>query len=490
MTQSNIAGSEQHPWWGKIFGENGWQAASEVLEPLAAPGSGAALWPKVNASIADMDAAVVAATTAQPAWRDLPVRQRSDILARVAVILQRDADHIAALAARETGAVLGKAQFEVGETIEAFKIAAGLCYRAQGTVLPTNGRQLSVAQRIPVGVVGVISPFNFPMILGARNLAPALALGNAVILKPDMRTPYAGGYAVAQALAEAGLPAGLLHVLPSDQKAEHLVTHPEIPVICFTGSPNVGRRIGALAGEALKKVSLELGGANSLIILEDCDLEVAASNAAWGAWLHQGQICMASNRLLVQSSIVEPFSKLLLEKARNLPVGDVERQDVALGPIIDSRQADRFLTMLAESEQQGVKVLTGGDRDGTFIRPVVTVGAKPGMPIFDEESFGPLANIIPFDSDDDAIALANHNVGSLSCGIISNDVGRAMRIGAQLRTGMLHINDQTVNDESVNPFGGPGSAGNGHSVGGDLNLDLFTRWQWMTVKDRATPYPF
>jgi benzaldehyde dehydrogenase (NAD) len=291
--------------------------------------------------------------------------------------------------------------------------------------------------------------------------------------------------------AEAGLPKDLLQVLPGDAEAgEALVTDPLVPMIAFTGSPAVGRRIGELAGKHLKKVSLELGGANSLLILDDADLDVAASNAAWGAYLHQGQICMASNRILVQRSIVAELTQRLVGKATHLPVGDGASGQVALGPLIDTKQRDRVHAIVQDSIQAGATLEAGGTYDGLFYKPTVLSGVKPGMRVFDEETFGPVANIITFDTDEEAIALANNNTGSLACAVISKSVGRAMAVGQQLKCGMVHINDQTVNDDCVNPFGGPGIAGNGSSVGGPADWEEYTQWQWMTVKDTAPMYPF
>jgi len=349
----------------------------------------------------------------------------------------------------------------------------------------------SIARRMPHGVVGVISPFNFPLILTLRAVAPALAAGNAVVIKPDTRTPVTGGLMIARIFAEAGLPKDLLHVLPGDAEAgEALVTDPLVPMIAFTGSPAVGRRIGELAGKHLKKVSLELGGANSLVILDDADLDIAASNAAWAAYLHQGQICMAANRILVHESIAAPFLQRLVAKATHLPVGDGATGLVALGPLIDARQRDRVHAIVQDSIKAGAKLEAGGTHDGLFYKPTVLSGVKPGMRVFDEETFGPVANIVTFRSDEEAVALANNNTGSLACAVISRSVGRAMAVGQQLKAGMVHINDQTVNDDCVNPFGGPGIAGNGTSVGGPADWEEYTQWQWMTVKDTAPMFPF
>ncbi|WP_347316804.1 aldehyde dehydrogenase family protein, partial [Ralstonia pseudosolanacearum] len=274
------------------------------------------------------------------------------------------------------------------------------------------------------------------------------------------------------------------------EAGEALVVHPRVPMIAFTGSPGVGRRIGELAGRHLKKVSLELGGANALIILDDADLDLAVSNAAWGAWLHQGQICMAANRILVHESLAAALTARLVEKAEHLPVGDGASGQVALGPLIDQKQLQRVHAIVQDSVAAGARLLAGGSYEQLFYRPTVLGGVRPGMRVFDEEVFGPVANIIVFRDDDEAVALANDSQGGLAAGVISASVGRAMALGQRLRVGMVHINDQTVNDDCVNPFGGPGIAGNGTSMGGPADWEEYTQWRWVTVKESAPRYPF
>jgi benzaldehyde dehydrogenase (NAD) len=443
------------------------------------------------ANAADVAAATQAAANAQKPWAALPPRERADVFRRAGALFQQHFDELALYATRETGGILPKGQHEIREAITICHLAAAMPLQPQGHVLPSVPGRTSIARRVPHGVVGVISPFNFPLILTLRAVAPALAAGNAVVIKPDTRTPVTGGLMIARIFAEAGLPKDLLHVLPGDAEAgEALVTDPRVPMIAFTGSPAVGRRIGELAGKHLKKVSLELGGANSLIILDDADLDIAASNAAWAAYLHQGQICMAANRILVHQSIAAPLLQRLVAKATHLPVGDGATGQVALGPLIDARQRDRVHAIVQDSIKAGARLEAGGTYDGLFYKPTVLSGVKPGMRVFDEETFGPVANIVTFGSDEEAVVLANNNSGSLACAVISRSVGRAMAVGQQLKAGMVHINDQTVNDDCVNPFGGPGIAGNGSSVGGPADWEEYTQWQWMTVKDTAPMFPF
>ncbi len=477
-------------WNGKLF-NGAYVDTNGGTQPVIEPAVGEPLMQVGMATAADVATTTAIAAAAQKEWAATPPRDRSAILTKAAAIFQQNFDELALYIARETGGLLPKGQHEVKEAAMICNIAAGMPLQEQGIVLPSTPGRTSFARRVPHGVVGVISPFNFPLILSIRAIAPALAVGNAVVVKPDPRTPVSGGFMIAKVFAEAGLPAGLLSVLPGGVEAgEALVVDPLVPMIQFTGSVGAGRRVGALAGEHLKKVSLELGGNSSLIILDDADLELAAKNAAWGAYFHQGQICMATNRIIVHESLAEGLKAQLVGRAMNYPVGNGATEEVVLGPMIDENQAKRIESIVNDSVAAGAVLEAGGVREGRFYKPTVLSNVQPGMRIFDEEPFGPVANLITFGTDEEAIELANNQQGSLAAGIISNSIGRAMAIGAQLKSGMIHINDQTVNDECVNPFGGPGVAGNGGSVGPAADWENYTQWQWITIKDSPTPYPF
>ncbi|MEK8031447.1 benzaldehyde dehydrogenase [Ideonella sp. DXS29W] len=487
MTTSSFL---NHALWREHLYSGGWRSASATADVIE-PATGTVLTRTGRAVAADVAHAAEQAASAQAAWAAQSPRERAGVFLRAAAIFQQHLDELALYVTRETGAILPKGQHELREAITFCHIAAAMPMQAQGQVLPSGAGRLSIARRVPHGVVGVISPFNFPLILTLRVVAPALAAGNAVIIKPDPRTPVSGGLLIAQVFEQAGLPAGVLHVLPGGADVgEALVTEPRVAMISFTGSVGVGRRIGELAGKHLKKVSLELGGSNALIVLDDADPDVAASNIAWGAWLHQGQICMASNRVLVHEAIAPAIIERLVAKATHLPVGNGATGQVALGPLIDERQRDLVHAAVHASVKAGAQLLAGGSYEGLFYRPTVLSGVRRGMPTFDDETFGPVVNLATFSSDDDAVALANDSHGGLAAGVISASVGRALAIGNRLKAGMVHINDQTVNDDAVNPFGGPGAAGNGNSHGGPGDWEQFTTWQWLTVKDAATPFPF
>lgn len=480
----------QHSLWSERLFSGGWRAATASAAVIE-PATGAELGRVGLANARDVSGAASLARQAQPAWWAMAPRERAAVFLRAADLLQLHFDELARYVTRETGGILPKGQHELREAIAFCRIAASLPLQAQGQVLPSVPGRLSLAQRVPLGVVGVISPFNFPLILALRVVAPALAMGNAVIVKPDPRTPVSGGFLLARLFELAGLPEGVLHVLPGGAEVgEALVVDPAVALISFTGSAAVGRRIGELGGRHLKKLSLELGGTNSLIVLDDADPDVAASNIAWGAWLHQGQICMASNRVLVHASLLDAVAQRLVAKARQLPLGDGASGHVALGPLIDARQRDRVHASVQASVAAGASLLAGGAYEGLFYQPTVLSGVGPGMPGYDEETFGPVVNLIAFDSDEQAVRIANDSRGGLAAAVISPSLGRAMGLARQLDAGMVHVNDQTVNDDAVNPFGGPGVAGNGASHGGPADWEVFSTWKWFTVKESASPYPF
>jgi len=477
-------------WAGKVF--NGqWETSPAGTISVIEPATGRSIALAGAAGASEIARAAERAAATQPGWASVAPHGRAEVLRSAAAALHGSATELAHLVARETGGTLRKGAHEVHEAVALLHTAAALALGGRGEVLQSPSNSLSYARRIPRGVVGIISPFNFPMILSMRALAPALATGNAVILKPDAQTPLSGGYVLARAFEEAGLPPGVLHVLAGGAEAgEAMCVNPDISMIQFTGSTAVGRRVAGLAGQHLKKVSLELGGNNALIILDDADLELAVNNAAFGAYLHQGQICMASSRIFVQQAVIAEFTRMFTEKARSLRAGDpLGEIPVALGPVINERQSRRIQDIVADTVRAGAKLECGGHRTGLFHEPAVLSGVKPGMRSFDEETFGPVASLIAFDTDADALALANRHEGALAAAVISRSVGRAMRIAEKLKAGLVHINDQTVKDDGNNPFGAPGVAGAGSSVGGPADLDEYTRWQWVTIRDTPVRYP-
>ncbi|MDM0106595.1 benzaldehyde dehydrogenase [Variovorax sp. J22R24] len=480
---------DESNWRDAIF--NGrWERVGQPTDVFS-PATGEAIGRIALVGAAEVSRSAATARDAQRAWHQLDFEQRARILRKAADLAEAHLPELADWIVRESGSVRAKAEFEMGITIRSLREAAAMPSQPQGLVLPGSSDRISLCRRLPLGVIGVIAPFNFPLYLAMRAVAPALAVGNAVVLKPDPRTTISGGVVIAQLLAEAGLPEGVLHVLPGGGDAgAALCSDPNIAMIAFTGSTAAGRKVGELAGRHLKKVSLELGGKNSLIVLDDADMDLAVSNAAWGAYLHQGQICMATGRILVQRGIAEEFTRRLAEKASNLPVGDPSTNQVALGPLINRTQIAHAQDIVDRSVSAGAKLEAGGTHEGLFFKATVLSGVCPGMPAFEEEVFGPVAPITTFETDEEAITLANQTEYGLSAGVISRSVSRAFSLGNRLRTGLLHINDQTVADDVVNPFGGVGASGNGTSIGGPANWEEFTQWQWVTVRGTAQAYPF
>ncbi|MEZ0089027.1 benzaldehyde dehydrogenase (NAD) [Streptacidiphilus sp. EB129] len=358
-------------------------------------------------------------------------------------------------------------------------------------MLPSNEPRWSFARRLPAGVVAVIAPFNFPLILAIRSVAPALALGNAVLLKPDPRTTVGGGVALVRVFEEAGLPPGLLQLLPGDARTgAALVTAPEVRVVCFTGSTATGRTVGALAGQHLKRAHLELGGNNALVVLPGADLGRAVSAGAFGSFLHQGQICMSTGRHLVHESLHDAYVAGLAATAEALPVGDPATGAVALGPVIDAGQVARIDGLVRRTVRAGARLAAGGSHDGLFYRPTVLAGVTPEMPAYAEEVFGPVAPVVPFRTVDEAIELARGSEYGLSLGILG-EVGAAMAVADAVPSGIVHINGQTVSDEANAPFGGVAGSGTGSRCGGpQAAVEAFTETQWLTVRAEIAGYPF
>ena len=478
-------------WQGKIF-SGGWRPGSGGEHPVTEPATGDELGRIGYATPADVRKAAQRAAAAQRSWAAASYGDRAAVLRRAGDLWNAHAEEIKTWLARETGAIPPMGDLQVHVSADECYEAAALASQPYGELLRTQQPRLSMARRVPAGVVGVIAPFNVPTILSIRSVAPALALGNAVILKPDPRTSVSGGVVLAEILTRAGLPDGLLHVLPGGPgTGEAVVTEPGIRVIAFTGSTRAGRTVARLAGEHLKRVHLELGGNSALIVLPDVDVDRATSVGAFGSFIHQGQICMSASRHLVHSSIAKDYAMALAARAEHLPVGDPHKEQVALGPLIDEQQRDHVHRIVTGSVDAGALLLAGGTYQGLFYRPTVLADVPTSAPAYAEEIFGPVAPVTPFDSIDDAVEMAAGTDYGLSLGILTRDVYQGLAIAERIPSGLVHINDQTVNDEATIPFGGVGSSGNGGRLGGArANLDAFTETQWVTVRGDLPAYPF
>ncbi|KOG34202.1 benzaldehyde dehydrogenase [Streptomyces resistomycificus] len=458
---------------------------------ITEPATGDTLGTVTLASAEDVGTAAEAARSAQAEWARVPHFVRAGVLRKAGDLFAEHAAELREWLVRESGSIPGKADFELHVAAQECYEAAALASRPAGQILPSEAPRLSYTRRVPVGVVGVIAPFNAPLILSIRSVAPALALGNAVVLKPDPRTAVCGGLSLAAVFAEAGLPEDLLHILPGGPDAgQALVADPRVPVISFTGSTAAGRAVGEAAGRHLKRAHLELGGNSAMIVLEDADLDAVISTAAWGSFFHQGQICMTTGRHLVHRSVYAEYVERLAAKADSLAVGDPFRGQVHLGPVIDSGQLAKVHGLVQASTAQGARLAAGGTHEELFYRPTVLADVGDRTPAYAEEVFGPVAPVRPFSTIEEAAVLAADSSYGLSLGIVTRDTARGLDLAERIPTGIVHINDQTVNDEAVAPFGGIAASGTGARFGGEANLEAFTDVRWTTVRGDVAPYPF
>lgn len=467
-----------------------WQTGSGAPREVREPATGRHLLTINESTVDDVRRATAAAKRAQPAWSETSYQERAAILRRAADIYDAHRPEFGTWTQRETGAHRNKMHHEQNFTAAELLAASTMPWQPYGSLVPTvqQGR-LSMIRRVPIGVVGAITPWNSPSVLGMRVVAPALAVGNAVVLKPDPQTPVCGGAVFASIFKEAGLPDGLLQIVIGDAEAgEALVTDPNVSMVSFTGSTEIGRRVGSLAGGLLKKVSLELGGNNAFVILDDADLEAAASAGAYSSFQFQGQVCFAVGRHIVHRSVADQYVDLISTKARRLRLGDPYRDDVDLGPIVNENQLARVDGIVQRSVQGGARLVEGGTHDGLFYRPTVLADVKTDLPAWTDEIFGPVAPVVTFSSDDEAVDLANMTDYGLAAGVYSRSISRGLSIANRIRAGMVHVNDQTINDEATIPFGGMGMSGNGTRFGGEANLEAFTEWQWVTVRDEPRSF--
>jgi benzaldehyde dehydrogenase (NAD) len=477
-------------WLGSFV--HGWRPGTGDPIEDREPATGRHITTVPGSTPDDVARAAQRAAEVQPAWAATSYQEKARILRRAAEIYEANRDEFGVWTQRETGASHSKMHHESSFAYHEILHAATLPSQAYGSLMPSAvpGR-LSMVRRVPAGVVGAITPWNSPSVLGMRVVAPALALGNAVILKPDPQTPVIGGAMFEAVFREAGLPEGVLQVVVGGAEVgEALVTDPNIRVVSFTGSTAVGRRVGQLAGGMLKKVSLELGGNNAFIILDDADLDAAAAAGAFSSFQFQGQVCFAAGRHLVHERLVDAYTEALTEKARHLRTGDPFREDVQLGPIVNEKQVRRVADIVDRSVAGGAKVLEGGTYEGLFYRPTVLAEVTTSQPAWTDEIFGPVAPIVSFADEAEAVALANSSSYGLVASIYTRSLGRGLALADRMKTGMVHINDGTLNDEAIVPFGGMGESGNGSRYGGEATLDIFTEWQWVTVRDQPPTFPF
>lgn len=478
-------------WTGKVF-SSGWVDGGAGDRAVVSPSTGEEIGRVGMAGPDDVRRAAQRAAQVQREWAQTPHPERAAVLRRAGDLFTEHAEQIHDWLVREGGSIVGRAQFETATAAQECYEAAALVSLPYGELLRSAQDRLSFSRRLPAGVVGVIAPFNVPLVLAIRAVAPALALGNAVVLKPDPRTAVGGGVALARVFEAAGLPDGLLSMLPGGPDVgEALVSDPAVRVIAFTGSTRAGRSVAALAAQHLTRVHLELGGNSALIVMDDVDLEAAASVGAWGSFFNQGQVCMTTGRHVVHERVAEEYADRLAAHADKLPVGDPSTGQVALGPLIDAGQRDKVHALVQQGVQDGARLAAGGTYEGLFYRPTVLSGTPPQSPVFAEEVFGPVAPVVSFRDLDEAVALAGSGEYGLALGVLTRDVLKGLDLAARVPTGLVHINDQTVNDEANVPFGGFGASGTGSRHGGHAaNVEAFTETQWVTLRGELPAYPF
>ncbi|MFC9733018.1 aldehyde dehydrogenase family protein [Streptomyces roseolus] len=444
------------------------------------------------ATVGEVDLAYRAAERAQAAWAETNPYVRRQVFERALRIVEDREDEIAATIVAELGGTRLKAAFELHLAKEFLREAVQLALRPEGRILPSpvDGKENRV-YRLPVGVVGVISPFNFPFLLSLKSVAPALALGNAVVLKPHQNTPICGGTLVAKILEEAGLPAGLLNVVVTDiaEIGDALLTHPVPKVISFTGSDKVGRHVAEVCARNFKHAVLELGGNSALIVLDDADLDYAVDAAVFSRFVHQGQVCMAANRVLVDRRVEAEFTEKFVAKVKTLRVGDPADPATHIGPLINSQQAESVDGAVEQAVAAGATALLRGGVEGNVVSPSVLTGIPAGAPVLSQEIFGPVALILPFDGEDEAVRIANDTPYGLSGAVHTADVERGVRVAKRIHTGMIHINDGTVHDEPIVPFGGEKHSGIGR-LNGDAMIEAFTTQKWISIQHGRSRFPF
>jgi acyl-CoA reductase-like NAD-dependent aldehyde dehydrogenase len=442
----------------------------------------------------DAKRAIEAAAEAFPAWSQTPPAERQQIFLRAADILESRQEEVAAWLTRETGSTFGFAMFQLHFVPGLLRQAAALPYMPMGEVIPSDTGTFAMGLRRPVGVVGAIAPWNAALILSARSIAAPLALGNTVVLKPSELSPYVGGLLWGEIFGEAGLPEGVLNIVthaPGEAGpiGDELTKNPHVRVINFTGSTETGRRLAEAAGRNLKRIVLELGGSNPLIVLGDADLDYAVDASAFGAFLHQGQICMSARRILVEEPIADAFVERLVEKTKGLKSGDPKEQDTIIGPLITEDALTRVKGRVDDAVEKGAKVLAGGEAEGTVYKATLVTDVPEDSELAQAETFGPVAAIEVVGSADEAVRRANSTSYGLSAGIITSDPDRGLALAQQIEAGIVHVNDQPVADEPQMPFGGVKDSGFGR-FGGTAAINEFTDLHWVTIQSGTHPFPF
>ncbi|MFE7776505.1 aldehyde dehydrogenase family protein [Streptomyces sp. NPDC057445] len=443
------------------------------------------------ATVAEVDQAYRAAERAQRPWAETNPYTRRVVFERALRIVQEREDEIAEAIAEELGGTRLKAAYEIHLAKEFLREAVQLAVRPEGRILPSpvDGKENRV-YRLPVGVIGVITPYNFPFLVTLKSVAPALALGNAVVIKPNQNTPVVGGGLIAKIFEDAGLPPGLLNVLVTDiaEIGDALIEHPVPKVISFAGSDRVGRHVGAVAGSNFKRSILELSGNGAFVVLDDADVDYAVEAAVFSRFVYQGQVCMAANRILVDRSVEAEFTGKFVAKVAELRSGDPRDPETQIGPVINNFQAEALSGLVDQAVADGAEALLRGRTRGNLVEPTVLAGLPEDSPLLRQEIFGPVALLAPFDGEEEAVRMVNDSPYGLSGAVHTRDVERGVRFARRVETGMFHVNDSTIQDEPLVAFGGEKLSGLGR-LGGDATVEAFTTQKWISVQHGRTRFP-
>ncbi|WP_432170962.1 aldehyde dehydrogenase family protein [Streptomyces sp. 1222.5] len=444
------------------------------------------------ATVDEVDQAYRAAARAQKQWAATNPYTRREVFERALRLIEDREQEIADLIIAELGGTRVKAGFELHLAKEFLRESIHLALRPEGRLLPspTDGKENRV-YRVPVGVVGVISPFNFPFLLSLKSVAPALALGNGVVLKPHQNTPIAGGTLLAKIFEEAGLPGGLLNVVVTDiaEIGDAFIEHPVPKVISFTGSDKIGRHVATVCARNFKRAVLELGGNSALVVLDDADIDYAVDAAVFSRFVHQGQVCMAANRVLVDASVADEFTEKFVAKVRTLKVGDPRDPETVIGPVINSAQANAVSGTVRQAIAEGATALVHGSTTDNLVEPSVLTGLPADSALLRQEVFGPVVFLVPFDGEEEAVRIVNDTPYGLSGAVHTGDIERGVAFAKQIDTGMFHVNDGTVHDEPLVPFGGEKHSGIGR-LNGETTLEAFTTVKWISVQHGRSGFPF
>ena len=469
-----------------------WVPASRLFDDTN-PSDGS-VWARIpDGGASEARQAIDAAQKAFSGWKALHFQERARYMLKCADIVEKRADDYVAAAQFEGGGWYGKGVYETKAIPEIFRAAAAICYAPIGDVLPSLQGKVSHAVRVPMGVISVISPWNAQGILATRQFSFTMAAGNCIVLKPSEETPYSGGLFFAEVMEEAGVPPGVFNVITSSRErvaemGDEMIDNPLVKGVAFTGSTAVGRRIAAKCGAHLKKCCIELGGKDSLIIREDADMERATSAASFGAFMHQGQICMSVEKVLVHKNIYQDFLSGFIARAAKLKTGNVADRNNVIGPLINDKQAANVKHQLDDAQARGAKIALGGGVNGRFVEPTIVTDVTPDMDIWRYETFGPVAVVAPFRTDREAIEMNNDTEYGLSSGIITADEERALAMAQHMENGMCHVNCSPINDEAHAPFGGTKASGIGR-YGGRWSFESFSETRWITLERGGKPFP-